>query len=325
MTRVQAQELAALLERETDPLQRFALALDNMEDWVAADPIGALSWLSRQPVTARRNEVIRLALFQWAESDPAAAAAWSRDHLEGIELNNMLIRLAEQWAEIDPASAARWFAQLPAGPARLGPLEGMFFRWATADPAAARGFIERELPADPNTPQILQAIHAGWAKTDPHGAVASSLEASKRIQNPELFANTLANWATVDVSASAAWLLQNVQPGPERSAAIGEIAGMFAHHDPASGLTWLDQLTPDERSPARNILAVTWAEDDAPSAARWLASQPSPDLDPDAASTILIGFLSQNEEAFTTWRDSLPPGPLKQQATELSDLPEDEE
>jgi hypothetical protein len=325
MSRVQTQELAAHLDRETDPLKRFAFALDNLEAWVAADPVSAMGWLSRQPVTARRNEVIRLALFQWAESDPAAAATWSKENLEGIELNNMLIRLAEQWVEVDPVAAARWFSQLPAGPARLGPLEGMFFRWATADPAAARGFIERELPSDPHTPQLLQAIHAGWAKTDPHGAVASSLEASKRIQNPGIFANTLANWATVDVSASAAWLLQNVPPSPERSAAISEIAGMFAHHDPASGLTWLDQLTAEEQAPARNILAVTWAEADAPSAARWLASKPTLDLDPDATSTILVGFLSQDADAFTAWRDSLPPGPLKQKATELSNLPEDED
>lgn len=325
LTRVQTQELTSLLDRETDPLQRFALALDNMEDWVAADPQGALSWLSRQPLTARRSDVIRLALFQWAESDPAAAAVWSRDNLEGIELNNMLIRLAENWAEVDPASAARWCAQLPAGSARLGPLEGLFFRWASADPATARGFLDRELPSDPNTPHLLKAIHAGWAKTDPQGAVASSLEASKRIQNPDLFANTLANWATIDVASSATWLLQNVPPSPERTAAISEIAGMFAHHDPSSGLTWLDKLTPEERSPARDILAVTWAEADAPSAAQWLASQPSLELDPNATSTILIGFLSQNEDAFTTWRDALPPGPLKQKATELSDLPEDEE
>ncbi len=325
MSRVQTQELAAHLDRESDPLKRFAIALDNMEEWVKSDPVSAMTWLSRQPITARRNEVIRLALFQWAESDPASAAAWSNENLEGIELNNMLIRLAEQWVQADPVAAARWFAQLPTGPTRLGPLEGMFFRWANSDPAAARGFIDRELPSDPNTPQLLQAIHAGWAKTDPHGAVASSLKASKQIQNPEIFANTLANWATVDVRSSAHWLLQNVPPSPERSAAISEIAGMFAHHDPSSGLTWLDELTPDEQTPARNILAVTWAEADAPSAAQWLASQPGLELDPDATSTILIGFLSQDEEAFTTWRDALPPGPLKQKASELSDLPEDEE
>lgn len=325
MTRLQAQELPAQLDRQTNPLQRFSLALENMEDWVASDPLGALSWLGRQPLTSRRNEVIRLAVLQWAESDPAAAAAWSSENLEGVELNNMLIRLAEQWVEVDPASAARWFSQIPAGPARLGPLEGMFFRWASSDPTAARGFINQELPNDANTPELLQAIHAGWAKTDPQGAVASSLIASQQIQKPELFANTLANWATIDVSASAAWLLQNVSPSPERTAAISELAGMFAHHDPSSGLTWLDQLTPEERSTARNILAATWAETDAPAAARWLAAQPNLDLDPEATSTILIGFLSQNEEAFTSWLDSLPNGPLKQQAMDLSAPPEDEE
>lgn len=325
MSRVETQALAALLERESDPLKRFSIALENMEGWIAADPVSALAWLSRQPITARRNEVIRLALFQWAESDPGAAATWSNENLEGTELNNMLIRLAEQWVEVDPVSAARWFSQLPVGPSRLGPLEGMFFRWATADPSAARGFIERELPADPNTHQLLQAIHAGWAKTDPHAAVASSLAASKQFENPGIFAITLANWATVDVASSAAWLSQNVQPGPARSAAVEELAGMFAHHDPSSGLAWLDQLTPEERTPARHILAVTWAEADAASAAQWLASQPALDLDPDATSTILIGFHSRNPEAFAAWRDSLPPGPLKQQATDLSDLPEDEE
>lgn len=325
MSKSQTQELVALLDSQPDPLARFAIALDNMEDWVAADPAGALAWLAAQPLTARRAEVIRLAVFQWAESDPAAAAAWSKEHLQGVELQNMLIRLAEQWVATDPLSAARWFSQLPAGPARVGPLEGMFFRWAGQDPSAARAFLERELPADPNTPHILQAIHAGWAKTDPQAACASSLAASKKSNNPGLFANTLANWATMDVAASSAWLIQNVPPGPERSASIQEMAGMFAHQDPASGLTWLDQLSPEERTKAGNTLAMTWAEADAASAARWLATPHNVDLEADTTSTILIGFLAQNEDAFTTWRDALPDGPLKQQAIELSKPPKDEE
>lgn len=325
MSATQAQELTALLDSQTDPLARFAIALDNMEDWVAADPAGALAWLSRQPVTARRNEVIRLAISQWAESDPASAASWSQENLKGVELHNTLIRLAEQWVASDPVAAARWFARLPDGPLRLAPIEGLFFRWASKDPTAAREFVSRELASDPHSPQILQAIHAGWAKTDPQAASASSLQASRQSHDPGLFANTLANWATIDVASSAAWLLKNVQPGPERSAAIHELAGMFAQHDPASGIVWLEQLATGERSEARNILATTWAQADAASAAKWLASLSATDLTPETTSTVLIGFLSQDAKAFTTWRDSLPNGPLKQKAAELSELPEEDE
>jgi len=318
-----SRDLVSRLDRETDPLRRFSIALDHMEDWVASDPASALTWLRNQPLTARRNEVIRLALIQWAAADPASAASWSKQNLQGIEHDNILIRIAEQWVTSDPATATRWFADLPPGRARSAALEGMLFRWASADPASARTFLTRDLPSDAGSPHLLQAIHAGWAKSDPPAAVSSSLATSQQTNNPGLFANTLANWATIDVASSSAWLLQNVPPGPHRTAAIGEIAGMFAQHDPSSGFTWIDKLTPQERPAARDILATTWAETDAPSAAQWLSSQPVDHLSSNATNSILTAFLAHDDNAYTQWLDSLPPGPLKETAIGISELPDE--
>ena len=323
ISRASSREIAARLDRETDPLRRFSIALDHMEHWVASDPATALSWLHNQPLTARRNEVIRLALSQWAEADPASAASWSKDNLQGIERDNMLIRIAEQWVTSDPPAATRWFSELPPSRARSAALEGMLFRWASADPTTARAFLTQNLSSDAASPHLLQAIHAGWAKSDPPAAASSSLTTSQQTNNPGLLANTLANWATIDVASSSAWLLQNVAPGPQRTAAIGEIAGMFAQHDPSSGLAWIDQLTPQERPSAREILANTWAETDAPSAAHWLASQPADLLGTSAINSILTAFLSHNETDFSTWKDALPPGTLKQLADETPPLPDE--
>lgn len=313
-------ELERSLDAESDSLLRFSKALPHMESWVEADPAAALAWLLRQATTARRNEVIRLALGQWAEKAPGEAADWALHHWKGIDQKNMLIQIAEQWAQSEPSSAARWFAGLEDRALRTGPLEGLFFLWGAQDAASARAYLERADLANEDRIIVTQAMLAGWAKSDPVGASHASLATSRRAGTPGLFANTLANWAAVDVAASAAWLDQHARSGPERMAAIPELAGMFAHHDPAAGLAWMDHLPETERPMALNALAAAWAQDDPGAAAMWLAQAggEASRLDTENLAGIIIGFHAADEPAFREWVSALPDGPLKQQALELS-------
>ena len=161
----------AVLDRESDPLKRFQLALGNLEAWVNSEPLDALEWLSHQQVSGRRNEVIRMALQQFSENDPKGAAAWAMAHLSGAELNSALIRIAEQWARTDGAAAAAWLNQQPSSGQRDAAMENMMFAWATQNPAAALDFIGKSNIDDELADTLRNAAFAGWAKSDPQNAV----------------------------------------------------------------------------------------------------------------------------------------------------------
>jgi hypothetical protein len=318
-------KLRADLDREANPLTRFKLALRNLEDWINADPKGALAWLKSQQPSGRRDEVIRLALGQFAENDPKGASQWAIENLSGIEFNNALIRICEAWARRDGLEAATWLTALPASRERDAAMEGMFFAWATEDPAAAMDFLKKN-PANDELSAILRyAAFAGWAKVDPQAAVSASLESSRTFEDPAQFANTLANWATIDLGESSQWLLENVRDVAEREAAVIELAGIFAHQSPAAGIAWIGKLNAGtERDAALNQFASEWANSDPASAASWAAAQNLGKLNDESVSEILHGFLAKDGNAFEAWRAALPEGPLKSRAQEAGAMAEDE-
>jgi hypothetical protein len=132
------------------------------------------------------------------------------------------------------------------------------------------------------------------------------------------FANTLANWATVDLAASSEWLMKNVSSPNERTEAVLELSTIFARQSPDAGLEWIGGL-PDEneRRLASNQFAVDWASVDPAASANW-ASEQSPELLSDQAQMeILQSYLADDATAFDQWRKSLPEGALKQKAADL--------
>lgn len=305
------------LDREKDPLQRFRTATRNLEAWINTDPQGALAWLKAQEATSRRDEIIRMALAQFAENDPKGAAEWSLAQLEGTDLNNTLLGIAETWATQNGREAAEWFFALPAGKIRDGAIEHLVFQWACDDPQAVIAYLKENPAAEALSPTLRRAAYAGWAKTDPQGAAAASLESSRVHGDPEQFANTIANWATLDPAASSQWLMKHVSRESERMPAILQLADIFPHQSPEAGLAWLETLQASEKPAAINQFAAAWAESDAPSAAAWLARSAPRDLAPEASTAILQGFFSKDSEGFFKWRDSLPEGPLKTQAADV--------
>jgi hypothetical protein len=309
----------AELEGNPDPLARFNLALQNLEPWVASSPESALDWLTSQQASARRNEVIRMALEQFTENDPKGAAEWSVQNLTGIELNNSLILIAEAWAETDAPEAARWLGDLPPARERDAALENLLFTWAGTDPSAAIRHLAQPQESEELSAILRYAAFAGWAKNDPQNAVAASLESSRAHQDPGQFANTLANWATVDLAGSAQWLLEHVSNPAERSPAIHELATFFAHQSPDAGLAWIEKLKPGtERVAATNRLVAEWAITDPAAAADWAVSKNKLPLTGETTSEILSNYLLKDPAGFESWRATLPDGPLKAQAAETA-------
>jgi hypothetical protein len=285
---------------------------------VAKNPTDALDWLLGQQRTERRDELIRLALQQFSESDSKGAAGWALKNLSGIDLNNNLIAIAENWAEQNGLEAATWFLALPQTPQRDAAVENMYFAWASNDPEAALQFIKTNPNLGELASTLQRAALAGWAKSDPEKAVATSLTLSQSANDPGLFANTLANWATMDLPGSTDWLMAHLKSGEERTTALLELAPIYAEQSPEAGIAWLAKLNAgEERDAVASSMAVAWARADAPGAAKWAASQNSSTLSTDAISAISLNFLREDPTAFETWRASLPEGPLKKQAAEI--------
>lgn len=310
---VDPKALIDALNEETNPLRRFNLALQNLEAWVDKDPKGALDWLAGQPTSERRNDVIRMALNQFAGIDAKAAADWAIKNQSGVDLNNSLIAIVEDWAGQNGREAAAWFLTLPMTLERDAAVENIFFSWASNEPAAALEFLHTEPAIGGLAPTLRRAALAGWVKSDPLAAVAASLSLSRANQDPGQFANTLANWATVDLEGSSQWLLSNLPAGGERLAATAELAVIYAQQSPEAGVAWLGKLEPGaERDAAANSLAAAWSRSGPQEAAKWAASQTSSELSADAVSEIGNNLLMKDPAAFESWKGALPAGPLKE-------------
>ena len=295
----------------------------HLEAWMDADPEDALDWLTHEPPSIRRNDVIRMALGQFAEKNPKGAAEWAMANLNGAELNNTLIMIAEQWALRDGRQAADWLAALPAARERDAAMETLLFSWAAEDPNAAIAYLQQGQASEELSATLRYAAYAGWAKIDPPSAVAASLESSRRHQDPAQFANTLANWATLDLAASTDWLLSNVTDATERSAAVQELAGIYAHQSPEAGLEWFEKLAPgSERADAMNRFATEWAVADPAAAALWTSQQNRVTSKEETVSEVLFGFLIDDLPGYDKWRASLPDGPMKTRAEEIRETNE---
>jgi hypothetical protein len=317
--------LQATLDAEKNPLARFKLATKNLEAWMAKSPEDALNWLASQQPSDRRDEIMRLALNQYAEINPRGAAEWALAKLTGVELNNAIISIAENWARQNGAEAASWFLKLPETAERVAAMENTFFAWASNEPAAAIEFLKSRQDLGDLSPTLRRAALAGWAKTEPEAAVAASLALSRTVKDTEQFANTLANWATVDLDASSNWLLANLPPGAERTVAAEELANIFAGQSPAAGVLWLEKLNSgEERDRAANEFASAWSRSGPAEAAIWAASQTTSTLSIETITKISQNFLMKNAAKFEAWRTALPAGPLKEAAAQVGIIPEEE-
>lgn len=308
-------KLKAELDAEKNPLKRFQLALRQMEGWVARDPEGALAWLTSQQASDRRDEVIRMALDQYSETDAKGAAEWALKHLSGGELNNAIIAIADNWAQQDGAQGAAWFQARQDSPERNAALENLFFTWAGNEPGLALEYLKDHAGSEKLASTLRRAALAGWAKSDPLAAVASSLTLSRANGDPDQFANTVANWATTDLQGASDWLVTSQSASPERSAAARELATIYAQQSPDAGVVWLEKLNAgEERDGAAAALVAMWSRVGPAEAAAWAMTQKQADLSADTLGEIARNYFMKDPAAFATWKAALPAGPMKDAA-----------
>ena len=311
-------DLRARLEGEKNSLARYKLAMDHMQEWVVRDPRGALEWIKSQQPSVRRKEVLRMALAQFADKEPKSAAEWIVANLAGQELHNNLIMVSQSWSRSDGFAAATWLSGLPATKERNAALESTLFGWGTVDPTAAADYAGKEVSDGELASVLRRASYAGWAKSDPLAAVAASLASSRVHGDMNQFANTLANWATVDLAASSEWLLKNVSNPKERTEAVLELSAIYASQSPDAGIEWIAGLPEEsERQLASNQFALDWASVDPAASAKWASEQAPGLLSDEVQMEILLNYHAADTAAFEQWRNSLPEGTLRHKAADL--------
>ncbi len=325
MATVDPEKLRAKLDAEPNPLARFQLAQREMEGWVARDPEGALAWLKSQQVSDRRDELIRMALGQYSETDAQGSAEWALKNLSGGELNNAIIAIAENWALQNGAEGAAWFQARPDSPERDAAMETLFFTWASNEPGPALEYLKSQANSEDLAPTLRRAALAGWAKSDPLGAVASSLTLSQTNGDPDQFANTVANWATMDLPAASDWLVAKLPAGPERTAAAQELGTIYAQQSPAAGVVWLEKLKPgQERDGAASALVAMWSRIGPAEAAAWATSQKQANLAPGVLGEIARNYFMKDPAAFEAWKAALPAGEMKDAAADAGAVGDDD-
>lgn len=317
--KLDTQKLRKSLDNESSALKRMKMAMENMEAWVAANPIEALDWLASQEPTDRRDEIMRIALQQFAETDGKGAAEWAMKNLKGIDLNNGLIFIAKTWAVQNGNEAAAWFLERPTSPERNAALEQILFTWGSNDPVAAVAYLTAHPNLGDFSAQMNRAALAGWAKSDPTGAAQKSLELSQKNKDPDQFANTMANWATHDLDGSAAWLA-NRPPGEERTAAGGQIALIFADQSPQDGIEWIEKLNDGvEQDTAAGAFVDEWSRKNPSKAANWMVKAKHINFSDETIAEVSHNYLMKDEKGFTAWRNSLVPGPFRDKVPEPTD------
>ncbi|NJM37295.1 MAG: hypothetical protein HC845_05170 [Akkermansiaceae bacterium] len=204
---------------------------------------------------------------------------------------------------------------------RNAALSTIFFNWASNEPDAALAFLKSSSSLNDTSSALRKAALAGWAKSEPEAAVNASLALSKANNDPAQFANTLANWATVDLEASSQWLLEKLPPGIERTTTVEVLATIFAQQSPQAAVVWLGKLSAgDERNGFASRLVAEWSRNDPAGAMQWAATQTSSNLSPEAMKRGGRNFAMQDPATFQAWHAALPAGPLKEMMNEVEGL-----
>jgi hypothetical protein len=173
-------------------------------------------------------------------SSPAVAAHFAESLPVGPVRNEALLLVAQNWAAQDSASAEAWAAQLPDKNESQAALANVCFKVSEANAAQA---VQMAVNDNLSTmPGILENLVSQWANQDFSGAVAWTKNQPSSQQRDQIF-ERLAVIESGSAPAEAAKLLaEQIAPGPVQDDAVVSVLYMWATHDMAGAMAWVDQF-----------------------------------------------------------------------------------
>jgi hypothetical protein len=236
----------------------------------------AQHWLTTEAGASTRARLGPVYVDSLAATDPAAALAWAQDSLGGLTLSKAIGKIVETHAGADRDAALALIDSLPPGGVRMKATDAFVEQWHTKDPAAAGAWAlaqSRDTLSDPG----WASLGSKWAFADPDGFKAAIQTHSEEV-SPRMVGMGIFNLVRKDAPGTA---------------------------------TWAASLPPTLRDSTLNTTLRTWAGEDAPAAARFIAENPSISI-PDGTAVRVAELLHHRDpEAAVTWSRALPVGPAR--------------
>ena len=315
----QLEELLGQVETvgRTDQYHILPRAIDRL---MQLDPARALVWMRENAATFREGSTtFGYAFEKVARRDFDAARKLFDELPAGDRRNQFGKELLAQLAERSPGEAKTWLETFPSG---------------TAREIAAQGYVTGLAKSDPLTAIELASKWAGGAAQDTALATAFSLlvkssparaldalsQVKSGIARGRAFTQMVLAAKDENLPGMMDYLQRTAAELPHFADgfnAYGRLAQGAARKDPAAALAWARTLSGENRELAMEWAAITWAEKDPEAALTASLSQGGAEA---AARPLDLEIfnrcLDRNFTATRAWVEKLPPGPVRETATQ---------
>ncbi len=165
------------------------------------------------------------------------------------------------------------------------------------------------LPSDARRDALFAALA-------PELPVARRLDLAMAALSPgahrDLLSAALGEWASKDAPAAVQWLSKHPSD-PSLNDAQAAIAIAWSDEHPREAATYVATAMTEGQHQDRAAIAIVqrWAQQDAPSAARWVETLPQDHLEITAAEELTRIWSEDDPGTAEGWVQQLPPGPMR--------------
>lgn len=168
------------------------------------------------------------------------------------------------------------------------------------------GLTRSSLPSRSCAVVRLSGMLGILSGSDPRQASQLATELDRGPGRTQAVGEVAAAWARKSPAEAMAWA-QSLE-GAEGTNAIGRALGSWSNVSPQEAVQWLDeQATPEIRNTNLPLVAGSWATREPGAAAQWVASHREGEGKGDALGLVMWNWTHQDPEAAANWLDNLPP------------------
>ena len=315
----QLEELLGQVETvgRNDQFTILPRAIDRL---MQVDPARALAWMRENTATFREGSTtFQQAFATVARRDFESARKLFDGQPPGDRRNQFGKELLAQLAERSPGEAKKWLESFPNGAARDLASQGYVTGLAKSDPIAAIE-IASKWPGGAAQETALAAALGLLVKSSPARAIDARSQVKSGIARGKAFSQMVLAAKDEDLPEMLACFQRTAAELPHFADAVstyGRLAQGMARQDPAAALAWAGTLSGEDREYAMKWTMITWAQKDPDAALS--ASLAGGGTEAKAQQLDLEIFnrcLNQNFTVTRAWVEKLPPGPVRDTATQ---------
>lgn len=340
LKQLDVRELAACADKFAELVQtsRSATLCEVWLDrWLEVDSLVALRWLESTEFLDKsytpQNGPSLLSILGGPQSVAFKVLArrqpeWTRQYLNGIESGAKrdvaVYQLIGEVARQDAAKAKELLDGFNSDTNRGAAVQGFVAGLAASDVRAAFATALAEAPG-PLRNELLQTTFGEAAK---HG-VGTVSELLDRIQDPvlrrKLAAEAALGLAWHSRENPLPWLMEEAKRKVSFDTNKGNYdtwsnyvgqALMTDNHDPVAAINWAANVENDPEQKLFTRMLGDWSRSDPEETRRWLTEHPTAleEKNLNKVSSIIAVMARNDAVATSAWAESLPPGPLRDQA-----------